>query len=169
MIIYCSISIKINLQIIKQHLTAKHDKIIVLSIIDLRNTIGHWYPQRYSMVVHVINGICTVLWFWFVTIQSNIETNKCTVDFYNGTERYWMGYSMILNGIPFFDFVLFKSTTETNTFNVDLFNDTERYWMVCNGIEWYSLPLGDFYKILYYSKYHWDPLNTIDITNGTGW
>ena len=44
-----------------------------------------------------------------------------------------MGYSMVLNGILFFDFVLFKSTTKM------ILNGIEWFLMVLNGIQ-----LGDF-------------------------
>ena len=56
--------------------------------------------ERYLMV---LNGTSSVQWYTFrclFTIQSTTETNKCTVDVFNGIERYWT----VLNGIPFADF-----------------------------------------------------------------
>ena len=98
--------------------------------------------------------------FEFCTFQSNIETNKFTVDLYNGTE--W--YSLMLNGT-----VLWFSTIQVPLRHLTLnypmiLNGTERYLIVFNCIGWYTI--GRFFTIKKSLRPNNIPLSSI---NGIGW
>ena len=81
------------------------------------------------------------------TIRDIIETGKCTIDYFRGTE--W--YSMVMNGISKYH----SGITETGKCTIECLNGTEWYSMVfpntiqgtietdrytierLNGTEWY--------------------------------